>query len=356
MSTINFHKDFTLNGKGFDSADDLIAYSKKGSPGIHVFLVDWFDKDDFITVKTSGSTGKPKEIKLRKKHMIHSAEATGTYFHLPAKTTALLCLPLDYIAGKMMLVRALTLGWHMDSKAPDAYPLQHVEKIYDFAAMVPMQVYNSLNKLSKIRKLIVGGGAVSKELEAKLQGVSTHVFATYGMTETITHVAVKKLNHRHAELVSASHHYNTLPNVTVSKDDRGCLVIQAPEVADEVVATNDLVEIISSKEFKWLGRYDHIINSGGIKLIPEQIEKKISPIINHRFLVAGIPDEVLGEKLVIVIESEKSDTVILNEVKNLSSLTKYEIPKEIYFIPKFIETETKKIQRQKTLDLLVRKK
>ena len=384
MKNLNFHKDFLLNEEKFDTNIELLNYAKNCSKSIYIFLSDWFNDNDFVVVKTSGSTGKPKEIRLKKEYMINSAMATGEYFDLQSKITALLCLPTDFIAGKVMLVRALTLGWRLDIVEASSNPLKSIKKQYDFSAMIPMQVLNSLAKLSQINKLIIGGGVVSNELEAQLQNINTICFATYGMTETITHIAARKLNNfsvianeakqsvikseitssqvprnednHYAELDSVSH-YKTLPNVSISKDNRGCLVINAPKVSDEVVVTNDLVEILSKTEFKWLGRYDTIINSGGIKLIPEQIELKLTAIIDNRFFVAGIPDTILGEKLLLIIEqdvisSEYEKSVILNEVKNLKSLSKYEVPKEIYFLPNFIETETKKIQRQKTLDLI----
>ena len=412
------HKNFTLNDVTFKDVEELLRYSKSVSKETYSFFVSWFDTNEFISVKTSGSTGKPAQIKLKKEHMINSARATGSFFKLPEDTTALLCLSPNYIAGKMMLLRALTLGWQLDMVEPSTNPLEKIEKHYDFCAMVPMQLQNSLSKILFIKKLIVGGGAVSVELIKKLQDVSTEVFATYGMTETITHIAVKKLNHiqevtssrpdRQTGAVERSH-YKTLPNIQISKDNRGCLVIDAPNISDKQIITNDLVELISNNEFEWLGRFDSIINSGGVKLIPERIEEKLSTIIKDRFFVAGIPDERLGEKLILIIEGnvisneernlnpklsnlksnanneiatisqaqfrndEQDKDVISNEpdqeagevrnlnpqivnlqseIVNLKSLSKYEIPKEIYFIEKFIETETKKIQRQKTLDLI----
>ena len=175
------------------------------------------------------------------------------------------------------------------------------------------------------------------------------------MTETCTHVAIKLLSgFSSAELVSAPN-YKTLPDVQISIDNRGCLVINAPKIADEQIVTNDLVTLISDTEFEWLGRHDAIINSGGVKLIPEQIEKKLSAVIDCRFFVVGIPDDILGEKLVLLIEGKNSGNVISNKVRNLSNLNKYEIPKEIFFIDQFVETETKKIQRQQTLDLIFKR-
>ncbi|MCF6168050.1 AMP-binding protein [Lutibacter sp.] len=355
MKVEKFHKDFKLQGKSFSSKEELINFSKE-TIGIEVanFLQQWFNDSLFIEVKTSGSTGKPKVVKLQKTHMENSAKATGEYFKLPKTTTALLCMSPNYIAGKMMLVRALTLGWHLDIVKPVSKPLKNNKKKYEFSAMVPMQLHNSLNELYKINKLIVGGGVVSEELLNKIQNVDTAIFATYGMTETITHIAVKKLNNCHSEPVEESH-YKTLPNISISIDKRGCLVIDAPKISSEKVITNDLVTLISEKEFKWLGRFDAIINSGGIKLIPEQIEINIGRILTTRFFVSGIPDVILGEKLILVVECANKEIAkeeLLKKIKKLKLVSSYEIPKEVYFLNKFAVTETKKINRVETLKMI----
>ncbi|MEQ6124811.1 AMP-binding protein [Pseudotenacibaculum sp. MALMAid0570] len=347
------HKDFQLNGISFVSAKEIMEYSNTLSNVLCDFLKDWFSDEESITVKTSGSTGKPKAIELKKEYMINSAKATGEFFELSNKTTALCCLPIDFIAGKMMIVRAMVLGWNIDVIEPDSSPLQHNNKSYDFSAMVPLQLKNSLDKLAQIKKLIVGGGVVSLELQKQLQEVSTQVYATYGMTETITHIAVKKLNHLRTVISNECEkpHYQILPNISIKQDNRNCLVIEAPKVSDETIVTNDVIELISETEFLWKGRYDNVINSGGVKLHPEEIERKLSECIQSRFFVAGISDDSLGEKLILVVEGD-FDTVISNEMRNLKTLSKYEKPKEIFFVKQFVETETKKIQRQKTLDLI----
>jgi len=343
----SFHISFQLNGETFSSEEELLSFSKTINNSVFSFLSDWFNAEDFVVVQTSGSTGKPKPIPLKKEFMRNSAEATGAFFELKENTTALLCLSTDYIAGKMMLVRALMLGWKLDVVEAISNPLEGIDTIYGFSAMVPMQLQNSLKDLHKVKKLIVGGGVVSNDLIGEIQNLPTQVFATYGMTETITHIAVKKLNNL-ISIDSNKSNYKTLPDVDLSQDNRNCLIIDAPKVSEERVVTNDVVDLISEREFEWLGRYDNVINSGGVKLHPEKIEEKLSKIISSRFFVIGVPDKVLGEKLVLVIEG-KEYNVILNEAKNL---TKYEIPKEIYFVDRFIETETKKIQRKKTLDLV----
>ena len=356
---IKFHKSFQLNGCSFTSVDEILSHTSDFSDEIYQFLESWFSSDKNITVQTSGSTGAPKSIELKKEFVLNSAIATGKYFDLQENTTALLCLPTAYIAGKLMLIRALTLGWHLDVIAPSSHPLEKVDKEYDFSAMVPLQLENSISKLSKIKKLIVGGGVVSNELETKIKNVSTAIFATYGMTETITHIAVKELNNfaSSKERITKHSFYKTLPNVTIYIDDRNCLVLNAPKVSDEIIFTNDVVKLISDTQFEWLGRFDTVINSGGIKLHPEKIEQKLSEIIEPRFFVSGIYDEKLGQKLVLIIELESSkranfEIFIKKEIQNLNNLSKFETPKEIYFVTHFKETRTKKIQRKKTLDLL----
>ncbi|WP_010135113.1 AMP-binding protein [Ochrovirga pacifica] len=355
MSNFNMHPSFRLNGEHFESQLELISFSEDVSEDLFWFLQEWFSDSETLIVKTSGSTGTPKLIAIQKEYMRNSAKATGAFFELGAETKALCCLSTEYIAGKMMVVRALELGWHLDVVEPISNPLEDSFETYDFCAMVPMQVKASLWDLQLVKKLIIGGGVVSVGLQEQLQQVSTECFATYGMTETVTHIAVKKLN-----LVSSSaiedtkyrigkwtSNYKLLPDITISQDERDCLVINAPLLSDEKVITNDIVKIHSETEFEWLGRFDNVINSGGVKLHPEQIERELSKIISQRFFVAGKSDETLGEKLILVIEGEEISL-------NFSSLelSKYEVPKEVFFVKQFVLTETQKIQRQKTINLI----
>ena len=348
MKSNSFHTSFQINGKIFSNSEELIKYSQSISKEINQFLREWFSTDSHVVVKTSGSTGNPKNIHLRKDFMINSALATGCYFQLGENTKALCCLPIKFIAGKMMLVRALTLGWDLDVIESTSNPLQEITKEYDFSAMVPLQLRNSISKIDQIKTLIVGGGVVSRELKKAIQTIDTNCYATYGMTETITHIAVKKLNKFSQSELESESVYKTLPDVTISKDKRSCLVIRAPKISNENIITNDVIELISKSEFNWKGRLDHVINSGGVKLHPEEIEQKLSNTIYSRFFVAGILDEILGEKCILVIEGENYPIT----KKHFSKLSRFEIPKAIFFIPKFIETGSGKIQRLKTLDLL----
>jgi O-succinylbenzoic acid--CoA ligase len=332
------HPHFKLNGFHF-SEDDLcrIAYSfiKEGEAyerAVGDFVLDWFDQNSFIEMQTSGTTGAPKLIRVDKQAMVNSAIATGEFFGLRSGIKVLHCLPTQYVAGKMMLVRAFILGWDMDLVAPGSNPLERNETEYDFAAMVPLQAEHSLGKLHVIKKLILGGAKVSQALSEKLSALSTEIYETYGMTETITHIAAKR---------AGEEAFTVLPNVNISKDDRNCLVIDPYKICDEPVITNDVVEIVDEEHFIWLGRYDNVINSGGVKLFPEQIEEKLSGRIDRRFYVKGIADEVLGEKLVLVVEGEPFDI----DKSAFKGLGKFENPKEVQFIEKFEETGSGKVIR-----------
>lgn len=349
------HTDFRLNDNQFDSTNGLLNYSKTLSFKLFSFLKNWLDESDYMVMQTSGSTGKPKSIKVRKDHMVNSATATGIYFDLKPKTTALLCLPLEYIAGKMMLIRSIILGWHVDIVEPTSTPMDQIVKSYDFTAMVPLQLYNSFEKLDKIKKIIVGGGKINDDIRTRIMDLPTKIFATYGMTETVTHIAVRSLNKASGYDID-NNHYQSLPNVILSKDHRDCLIIHAPDVTKKSIITNDIVDLISNTRFRWLGRYDHIINSGGIKLIPEQIEKKIQPIMNHRFFVSSIDDDIFGDKVILIIEGDhtiSNQKILKNQISKLGSILNYEKPKEVYYIKNFIMTATNKIDRNKTKEMIL---
>lgn len=350
------HPDFKINKLHFSITDlRKVAYNyiKEGEPyesAIGDFILDWVKPSAYLEVQTSGSTGTPKKIKLRKEHMINSALATGKFFDLPAKSKVLMCLPANYIAGKMMIVRAMTLGWELDLVPPSSNPLDQVFKTYDFCAMTPFQLDNSIGRLHLIDKLIVGGGAVSPHLQNMVQDVSTKVYETFGMTETVSHIAAKRLNPKKKK--STNNPFKLLPDIGISTDKRDCLVIKAPKVAEGIITTNDVVELVTYKKFIWKGRYDNVVNSGGIKLYPEEIEEKLSKIISSRLFVTGMPDDALGEKLVLFVEKDFSEELLAKlqeDIKNLETLSKYEVPRKIYLIQKFEETPNGKIHRENTV-------
>ena len=339
----NVHNLFKLNGFHLNRNDLCrVAYSfiKEGEEfekSVGDFILDWFDNKSYVEMNTSGTTGTPKLIRVDKQAMVNSAIATGDFFDLKPGDKALHCLPTKFIAGKMMFVRSFILGLDIDFVAPSSHPILHNDTKYDFVAMVPLQAQNSLSALKNVKKMIIGGAKMSKTLEKGLSKLKTEVYETYGMTETITHIAAKKIGEKA---------FSILPNIKIRKDDRNCLVINAFKISNDSIVTNDLVELVGENQFVFLGRIDNVINSGGIKLIPEKIEDKLSDKINSRFFVTGKQDAVLGEKLVIVIEGEQQ---ILDD-SIFDSLDKYEKPKEVFYVAKFSETENGKLKRKEILE------
>lgn len=368
-SPYKVHPDFKLNGNHF-SAKELysVGYSfiKEGSDfeeQVGNFLLDWINKDyDTIKLRTSGSTGTPKVYYIEKEKMIASALATGKFFKLPHQTKALMCMPADYIAGRMMLVRALVLGWDLEIIEPTTRPLDATFKKYDFCAMTPLQLSYSLERLHFVNKIIVGGGAVSESLVKLVQGLSTKIYEVYGMTETISHIAARRLNPKPGLVKRESGDFlkpfKAMSKVSFDTDERGCLKITADRILDETLVTNDLVEMISPEEFYWRGRIDNVVNSGGVKIFPETLERKLENLITAPFFVAGLPDKKLGERVILVVEESFSDSYLSDlkaAVASCDLLDKYEVPKEIFLIDKFTYTPTGKINRNLTLTELTAK-
>lgn len=361
MRIPGIHNHFTFDGKSFDTEAKWIEFMDQNYPQGSELLRSWFAKKK-ILVKTSGSTGTPKTIAFNREQMIESALATGRFFDLGKGAKALLCLPLDYIAGKMMLIRAMTLGWQLEGIEPTIHLDLANKGNYDFSAMIPMQLENNLKFLGKIENLIVGGAPVNRKLEERIQSLATRIYATYGMTETITHIAVRPLNQsaRHKVFsrnpTLSEEAYTGLPGVSFYKDTRGCLVVRCPRISEKEVITNDLVELISENSFVWQGRIDNVINSGGLKLMPEAIEQKFLGCVSGRFFAAGLPDPELGERLIFVVEG-KPEKDLMDRLKTFQAqsagrIMKHEVPRDIFFLPKFTETDSRKINRKKTLDLI----
>ncbi len=337
------HNKFKLNGFHLNREDLLrVAYSfiKEGEhyeKPVGEFLTNWFDSKDYLEIPTSGTTGEPKIIKLSKQAMVNSALATGNFFDLKPGDKALVCLPVKYIAGKMMFVRSFILGLDLDFVEPNSRPLQFSENHYDFCAMVPLQAQHSLDSLHRIKTLIVGGSYITDHLRKQLLEIPINIFETYGMTETVSHIAARKLNEEN---------FTVFPNVMISQNNSECLVIKAPHISNEVIETNDLIKLVNEQQFCWLGRIDNVVNSGGVKLIPELIESKLTGKIPRRYFLCGQNDSLLGEKLILIVEGEPMsiDQSIFNE------LDPYEKPKDIHFVKNFVETATSKIMRKETLD------
>ena len=311
------------------------------------FVKVWNSKADYITVNTSGSTGYPKQIKILKSKMRASANATVKFFELEPGQTILMTLSAEYIAGKMLIVRAIENNLKLIiapvSSNPLLIDLNH--KIH-FSAFVPLQVQTILeNTTSKrnyqlIDKVIIGGGEINKALEKKISNLTNSNFATFGMTETISHIALRNISKDES-------HYTALPNVDFSVNSSQCLIINAPLINSKIdLQTTDIVDLLNSKQFIWKGRADFVINSGGIKLNPEILERKIESLIpNNRYYFKGEKDDLLGERLILKIEN--ISPLNLSELKEQlkQKLDKIELPKSILLVDQFSETKTGKIIR-----------
>ena len=320
------------------------------------FYSHWHSEKNTFEITTSGSTGSPKTISISRKQMIESARLTIDVLQLSAHDKLLVGLNTQFIGGKMMLVRGFVGEMLMYITEPSANPLKNSTISFDFTAVVPMQLEtmlldNEADKLNAMKAIIVGGAPISQSLQAKIEQLKVPVYATYGMTETVSHIALKKLNGS-----DKSSFYSVLGDTTITTDERNCLIVEGKVTNNVPIITNDVVELLEKGQFKWLGRYDNIINSGGVKINPEQIEETISALlsklaIHRRFFIHGVDDNFLGKKVVLYIEGKKLNTSKL--VTGFSSLLeKYHQPKDIVFIEYFESTLTGKINRLATLKKL----
>ena len=328
------------------------------------FLSEWNNGSDRVLVHTSGSTGKPKPMMVEKKRMLNSARITCDFLGLKPGDSALLCMSLDYIAGKMVVVRSIERHLHLISVPPSGHPLKDVDEEITFAAMVPMQVYNTLQvpeereRLTHIRHLIIGGGAIDAALEQELQSLpgDIAIWSTYGMTETLSHIALRRINGD-----EASEWYQPFDSVHISQTEEGCLVIDAPQVCAETLVTNDIVEIepyiynkVEKLRFRIKGRKDNVICSGGIKIQIEEVETLLKPHLEKPFMLAKKKDEKFGEIAVLLSEDEDIKKVeatvrrLLSDESEKSSdhkKYKYWIPKEFRYVEHLPLTETGKPKR-----------
>lgn len=312
------------------------------------FISDWQSPSPTILVHTSGSTGKPKPMLVEKRRMEASARITCSFLGLKPGDSALLCMPLDYIAGKMMCVRSIIGGLRLIRVEPCGHPLQHLDEVPTFAAMVPMQVYNSLqddreqNILKQIKHLIIGGGAISSNLATALRSFPNAVWSTYGMTETLSHIALRRLSGE-----DASEWYTPFDGVEVSLNQDGCLVINAPKVCAEPLTTNDIAEIDGNgRRFRIRGRRDNVVCSGGIKMQIEEIEAKLQAHTDIPLMITKRDDEKFGETVVLLAEC--------NDMEPLKALchqwlSKYELPHDYIYVERLPVTETGKPARAEAL-------
>lgn len=321
------------------------------------FCLDWRNGKDIFEIKTSGSTGQPKVIALRREQMIASAHMTAKALGLQKGMTALACLDTNLVGGLMMLVRSMELGMNLVIKEPLANPFINVTSgvRIDFVALVPYQLKTILsspqaNSFNTIQKVIIGGGDVDANLEKSLQAYTTDFYATYGMTETISHVALRRLNGGQRQRT-----FHAFDGVHLYTDERGCLVIRAGYLGADPIVTNDVVELTSPTEFRWLGRADFVINSGGVKVNPEKVEAAIAALMPQvRYFVHGFPHHKLGEQVCLVVEgnrwSNERIALLLEAMK--SELSKFEVPKQVLFVERFVLAGNEKINRKETVRLV----
>ncbi|MCX6050017.1 MAG: AMP-binding protein [Chloroflexi bacterium] len=328
------------------------------------FCHQWLTGATSFVINTSGSTGTPKPITLPREQMVASARRTGEALGLHPGQQALICMPTRYIAGRMMLVRGFVLGLAMTVVEPASDPLRDLspDVHFDFTAVIPLQLQTLLNGpphyrtiLNRMQAILIGGGPVSPALQEQLQVITAPIYHTYGMTETITHIALRRLNGP-----QASEAFTPLAGVKLAVDGRGCLNIRSEITQDQVVQTNDIVELRQDGSFIWLGRWDNVINSGGVKVQVEKVEIALEKALHavapqaasqRRFFVGPLPDERLGERVVAVLEGaplgEQLERALRESLQPL--LTKYEVPRNFYYLPQFAETPTRKIDRKTTL-------
>jgi O-succinylbenzoic acid--CoA ligase len=302
----------------------------------------WFSKDPNFLVQTSGSTGQPKTISLQKEHMRNSARATLKFLNIEEGSQALLCLPIDKIGGIMMFVRAAEANLDLTILEPSSKPFDLLEENVNFAlsAMVPLQISQSLAQLQRAGKLIAGGGPLSPRLIRQIIENKAQLWHSYGMTETISHIALRQISPVLADA------FKVLPGVTISLNEQSCLTISAPAIGVEKLETKDLAQLIGEDQFLWKGRLDNVVLSGGLKLYPEELEQKID--LSKNFILAGRDNPNLGQELLLIIESEQP----LDEqhrIAALARLDRLERPKKILYLKSFIYTSNGKIKRTETL-------
>lgn len=366
---MNTHPALTINGIAY-SKDDLMELCSAKLPLLpdddwewkfYHFIREWLNEEPHVTVYTSGSTGEPKTLAVEKKKMRDSALLTLEFLELKKNETALLCLSCGHIAGKMMTVRAIEGALNLTAISPASNPLMQVdaEKKIHFAAFVPMQAQEMLRdkktaeQFAQIEKVILGGAPVSDTLRRQLSKMDNEIYETYGMTETVSHVALKPVSGGSLKKSKEEGNlFTALKNIRFTTDGRNCLVIHAPHLSDAPFITNDIVDLKNERQFQWLGRFDNIINSGGVKIVPETVEEKIRHLFDTSFFIAGIPDGQLGEKVALVIEkSEIENDALLALRKEMETLLgKYETPKEVILVPELERTAEGKIRRKATLE------
>lgn len=350
---------FVLEGK-FHTTTELLSIPQEELPEwlyeVQNFVQKWVNNDAFFEQQTSGSTGTPKTIRLTKKQMEASAQATIKALNIPQKASALLCINPAYIGGKMMIVRAMLGEWNLELVAPTSNPVNDCSlKHYDFAAFVPLQMKqlatskSGLAFLHRIDCAIIGGAPVDSSLLQQLQQSSCICYSTYGMTETVSHVALKQLNG-----AEKSDFFNVIGNNEVKCDERDCLRVRGSVTNNEWIQTNDVIEVVQGG-FKWIGRSDFVVNSGGVKIQIEETEQTLNKLLglttSDELMLWKAPDQTLGEVLIAIVNSKTLMTKVMDMEQTLKEkLPKYHFPRRWYISKNFYKTDSGKLDRKKTYE------
>lgn len=357
-------KTIWINGKNYQldqvraglySQNDPVSFEKKVLDFIHM----WEQGEQSFLFKTSGSTGQPKSIEISRKRMLASAHSTMEFLHLNTGG-CLLCLDPSFIAGAMMIVRALSRNMYIYAVNPSANPFKEFPQDYkiDLCALVPMQLHEILldeqsrKQLKNVSNVLIGGSDISQDLINRIRLFTNPIYHTFGMTETVSHIALRRINGE-----APDEYFQAIPGIRLTIDERGCLVISGKITENIPLTTNDHVDLINESQFRWIGRMDQIINSGSIKILIEPLEQKIRCILKENrfdcpFFIAGVPDDKLGQKVAIIFESTEpfpNKNQLRKILKN--ELLNHEMPKEWRIISEFTRTATLKINRNQSLKL-----
>jgi len=354
-----------LNGREFRYADiqqypansptDLNGYEAR----VLDFCRQWLNGAQEFGLRTSGSTGKPQLVQMKRQQLEASARRTGDYFDLGPGDRMLVCLNCEFVGGLMMLVRGFERRMHLTIVEPHADPLALVsaEAQFDFASFVPLQLHAVLEaghapRLNEMKGILVGGATVTSSVVERLQTLKAPVYLTYGMTETASHIALRRLNGPQATST-----YRALPGISIGQDARGCLTVRADVTQDQLIVTNDRVQLLDAHTFEWLGRVDFVINSGGVKVQAEKVEQVLEVVLaelgepQRRAFVAGRPDSRLGEQVTAFLEGTALPSAQQEQLLQLlgQRLNKYEVPRAVVYVPQFSSTTSGKLDRLNTV-------
>lgn len=256
----------------------------------------WRSGVNEIECHSSGSTGAPKSIFIPREQLIKSALRTIDYFNLTKSSTLYSCISPDYIGGKMMLIRAEVCGGKLCWEKPSNRPLfEGVTTEIDLLAVVPSQmrhIIDNINQIPKIRNIIIGGAPIPVALKEEIVKSGLNAYETYGMTETASHIALRKIE-------ESNQGFSPLADIEIGLDQRDCLVITIPDWGNFI--TNDIAQINSDNTFNILGRYDNIIITGGKKVNPEEIEQELEVILDCEVIAWGAPNALWGEIINIAV-------------------------------------------------------